>query len=407
MSSRGKDWFIFILGLLAMIKVRYMGTFAVSELIVFAATPFIDKNLFLANPKMRRLLFLAIIWLLGVLVSDVYNQTPIQDALKGAFNVIFLIALIPFSYWLLSDNFRRILYFWGGYAISALVNFFFYFAPTLETRFEFEVWRVYAFWPLFVFLASLLYAWGWKKTGLAVGLGFAYWTLFQSSRNLFLSMTIATGLILYAGRGAKEALADRLQRYQKHRLLLLATSLSALILAGAIYEYGAERGIFGEAVQAKYMLQKNSDIGLASGRVDFVMSLILISENPVFGYGSYAKDKEGFRERYLYDHGYLVHRTEEVDLLPGHSYILGAWVYAGFLGFLFFAFALQQIWTMLREGNVLYEPTLVALFLFLGMQYTWNILFSPFADRFPFLMFLIPVIILNTEYSTENSYDED
>ena len=390
-----------------MIKVRYVGTFAVGELLVFASTPFVGWRAFLANPGMRRLLGLAFLWLVGVLVSDVYNQTPLLDALKGCFNVLFLIALMPFSYWILSDSLHRILYFWGGYSLSALVNFFFFFAPTLESRFDFEVWRVYAFWPLFAFLASFLYYKGWRKTGMVVAQGFAFWTLFQSSRNVFLCMTVATAVLLYLAMSEGRETVERMALYGRKRFLLFVVGVLAIVFAAFFYERGAERGVFGEAVQNKYLMQKHADIGLASGRVDFVMSLLLIRDNPLVGYGSYAKDKDGFRDRYLYEHGYAVRKAKGEELLPGHSYILGAWVYAGVLGVFFFVFALRQIWSMLSGGSMLHEPALAALLLYVSLQYAWNILFSPFADRFPYLMFLIPVLVLNTEYFMDTSYDED
>ena len=149
-----KDIFIFIIGLLSMIKFRLFGTFGASELLVFASYIYINPLFALRNKQVRRLIGFAFIWLCGVLISDLVNQTELIDSLKGAFNVIFLILLIPFCYWALYDKPKRMLWFWAGVAISSILGFKFQRVENMNDL-SADIWIVYAVKWLFLFLGRV------------------------------------------------------------------------------------------------------------------------------------------------------------------------------------------------------------------------------------------------------------
>lgn len=400
-----KNLFVFILGLLAMIKVRFLGTFAVSELLVLMGYLYVPLTFVRRNHFVQRLMLMGGLWLIGVICADLYNQTPMVNAIKGSFNVILLISLIPVIYWAVYDKPHRILYFLAGNAISCLINF--YFLQSFESFFEYDVWRVYAIYPLFIFLGGFLYYVGREKWALFVTEGFALWTLFHSSRNVFLTLTISNIVLLYIGKIKEQDIIEELSQYRKQALRLIFIFAIGAYVADVTYEYGAKSGLFGEDVYNKYIMQSSSDIGIASGRMDFVMSSVLVSRNPIIGYGSYAKDENEFRVNYIWEHGGIPGKAKKSDLLPGHSFLMGAWVYSGILGGLFFMYVLYQIFIAIRRGHILYEPRLTGTYMYMTMLYVWNIFFSPFQDRLNFLFFLIPIIILNTEYTEDNDKDID
>ena len=87
------------------------------------------------------------------------------------------------------------------------------------------------------------------------------------------------------------------------------------------------------------------------------------------------------------------------EILPGHSYLMGGWVYAGILGLIFWFYILRLIFKFLYVGLV-YDLKLMGINMFLICMMLWNILFSPFSDRLNFLFFIMSLII-QTQYSKE------
>ena len=393
-----KDIFVFVIGLLAMVKVRILGTFAIAEIMAFIATPFIASSLYKNNKNARRLLKYGILWLVGVLIADFVNETPIQDALKGIFNVIFLLMLIPFVYWSLYDKPQRFMFYYAGFAISSLYNYYNQKIPTLETEFEREVWFVYAIYSLFIFISGILYYYDKRRISYFVTIVFGLWSLFNSSRNIFLCQSLAVVILFYIDKIHESNFYNKILIYKKKTSQLIIMLLLGFVAIVNIYETMAANGTLGERVYEKYIAQKYSKDGLASGRSDAFQSLYAISLNPLFGYGSYAKDKDGIIREYNIKRNIIVSNKEDEGMLPGHSYILGAWVYAGIFGFIFFAFVLKFILMCISKGVLLYNQQLTGIGMYTLVSMVWNILFSPFADRINFLYFIIFLMILERNF---------
>lgn len=389
-----KDVFLFVMGVLSLIKVKVMGTLALAELIVLFATFFIPWWRTLRVHGVSTLLKLAALWLLAVILSDAYNGTDFVNSMKGTFNVVLLIINIPFACWAFYDSPRRMLYYWLGVGIGNIIQFYLF--SSYESEFEYDTWRVYAFDFFFLSVAGILYYKGRRRLGMLLAEGFAIWSLFHSSRNIFLCTTIANALLFYIHQIRKPSLAETLRGY-KHRLILVAASLGVgALIASYAYEYTASHGLLGKNAYEKYLMQKNTEAGLASGRVDFLISWELIKDNPVWGYGSYAMDKDNYQERYYIRHGYYVHADDidEDQLLPGHSYFLGAWVYSGILSVPFWLYVLYLVAMCLKRDAMLRQPRLMGLIVMLIMSYVWKILFSPFADRILFASFVVMLSFL-------------
>lgn len=388
-----KDLFVFIIGLLSMIKFRLLGTFALSELIIFITYLFIGFRTEFANNKRMNYLFLfAILWCIGVFISDRFNDVNLIDSLKGSFNVVFLIILIPFVYWALEDKPQRMILFWIGNGISSVFAFYFQ-RINLYNEIDANIWRVYAFYPAAIALSGLLYYKGRNLISCLLIEIFAFWSLFNMSRNVFLSMTCAVSLILFID-WIKRHYVDSITMYKRKSLSLLIIFVLALIGVSYTYEYLAKNKILGEQAYQKYIVQKYSKSGLASGRSDAFQSLFLISNNPIIGYGSYAKDKNELIRQFDKE----TNRGKN-DMLPGHSYVLGAWVYSGILGALFWIYILYLIFVFIKD-KILLNDKLIGINVLLSFQMLWNILFSPFADRLNFLFFITLVVV---QINLENS----
>ena len=388
-----KDLFVFFIGLLSMIKFRLLGTFALSELIIFITYLFIGfRTEFTNNKRMNYLFLFAILWCIGVFISDRFNDVNLIDSLKGSFNVVFLIILIPFVYWALEDKPQRMILFWIGNGISSVFAFYFQ-RINLYNEIDANIWRVYAFYPAAIAFSGLLYYKGRNLIACLLIEIFAFWSLFNMSRNVFLSMTCAVSLILFID-WIKRHSEDSVTMYKRKSLSLLIIFVLALTGVSYTYEYLAKNKILGEQAYQKYIVQKYSKSGLASGRSDAFQSLFLISNNPIIGYGSYAKDKNELIRQFDKE----TNRGKN-DILPGHSYILGAWVYSGILGALFWIYILYLIFVFIKD-KILLNDKLIGINVLLSFQMLWNILFSPFADRLNFLFFITLVVV---QINLENS----
>lgn len=399
--EKKKDYLAFIIGLFAMVKVRYFGTFAVAELIVFALTPFVAWRFYKTNPSVRKLLWLAFLWLMGVIFSDYWNDSSLIDSLKGAFNVIFVILLIPFTYWILYDKPQRWLLYFCGFSISSLYNFYYQRAPEFDNDFVFQVWRVYAFYPLAVCLAGWLFYNRKKYLSYIIIVGFGIWSLYNSSRNIFLSQSLAVVVLLYINRLKNVNLQTKVLQYQKKIMQLLVMLVAGFCVVVFVYESMASSGALGERVHEKYLMQKYSRDGLISARGDALQSIYAISKKPLVGYGSYAKDRYGIINKYNYRRD-IVSDFNDDDLIPGHSYILGAWVYSGIFGFCFFAYILKFLLKSIKSGWMLYYGNFVGPWMYVMLMMIWDILFSPFSDRINLLFFIISLMI--AERMTKSSY---
>jgi hypothetical protein len=79
----------------------------------------------------------------------------------------------------------------------------------------------------------------------------------------------------------------------------------------------------------------------------------------------------------LGQHGYEIQGESESDLIPSHSYIVGAWVEAGFVGALFW------FWELMLTARALIatqgaNSALALLIAFVVFNLLWNLAFSPF-----------------------------
>lgn len=394
-TPQNKNWIVFIIGLLSCIQIRVIGTFSIAEVISLLALPFVGLSC-LRNKQIATFMAMLVVWLLGVIISDIWNGTPQIDAIKGSFNVILFITIIPFIYWSLKDNIYRILYYAAGYGISGVLQWRF-FISTGDNEYYAQVWLSYCLIGLIVYIGYYLYSIGRKIAAYIVMEGFAFWTLFNESRHLFLMISLGIVILLIIG-DVKENNWQIKQRKLIRNIIPLSIVLGVAFLGVTeTYTILASEGHLGERAQRKYEIQHSSKMGLASGRQDFILAIHTIAANPIFGYGSYAKDKYGLNFRLLRQieskhYAQLLYSSTYQEMLHGHSYILGAWVYSGILGALFWIYVLGIIFKFARKYLLCY-PTLTCYFVISISLMMWDILFSPFANRLNFAYFIIPMII--------------
>jgi O-antigen ligase len=229
------------------------------------------------------------------------------------------------------------------------------------------------------------------------------------ARNPFLMGTIAMFLLLLLNKHVGGYNTSTIAYFKKRVPMFFILAMVGVGLAGSIYEKLAANGTLGVEAQEKYYKQKmNGSNALEGGRSETFMGILLIKENPIWGYGSYARDKgDVFHMRYASEHNTDYNWTGDNDrFLPGHSYIVGAWMSNGILGGLFWLYVLWVMWLAFKSGCFLCEPRLLCLLMFQLCAFMWNVFFSPFGDRV-FTMFLIIGVFTIFDYERKGLYKKN
>jgi len=409
-----KDLFVFIIGLLTYIQVQVLGTFGIAELIALSAFPFIKPFKQLKDLRVKKLSNYLLLGIFGLIISNFYNDVSLQKSLKGTFFLIMLYVDIPFVYWMLKDNYKRILFYLAGYALSNILAFLFFPTSALSSMIELSdgnvsnlmsVWLVYFIQPSAVFFGAVLYY--KKKRILAVFVIqlFAFYALFNSSRNIFLTWTIVSFFLIIIGKVTTQNAYLKRIKIKKRKPLLIIFFLLCLFGVKGTYENLASNGSLGESAKYKYNKQKyeSGNIGLLSSRIEFFIALKGIIEKPIFGYGSYPDDETKLKERAYQDFGINLRDvtfSSYSNRLSGHSHILNSYLYGGFLGVFYWIYAMRIVILFLRK-HLFYEPKMIGLFLIMSLSWMWDYLFSSFAFRLQESIFLISIILAIK--SSENS----
>lgn len=386
-----KDLFCFVTGLLFMIKLRILGTIGVGEILALSVLPFIPIKACWKNECVRRYVLLGVLWLVAIFFSDLYNSTETVRFAKGFFNVVILLLLVPFGYWMLKDNPQRILVFWIGYGISRLFSYYFLEYDEFKNEIDAESWIVYAYLPLAFGVFGFMYYRGKKLLSLILMEGFAIWTLFNFSRHVFLVVTIGICMLLVLSKGTERQKVFRKTSPGKITALLVVAAIGFYGVSWG-YETLASNHMLGERAYNKYMMQKNSAGGLASGRVDFLQAIYAVERKPLMGYGSYPDtDKSLYAE--FYRKTDFENITGKIpDHMPTHSHILGAWIMAGLLSVPFWVYVIYLVLTYLFRYSI-FDKRLALFSVTMSVYMTWNFVFSPFGARLDIDMFIVFVMI--------------
>ena len=384
-----------------MTKIGLGGSIAISELVVVILTPFIiprDINNF-RKDGMKTLINLTLLWLLGAVFADFYNQIPLRFAIKGIATPIVYLCLIICCYHILKADIRHFRWFILGCAISYLISTFVFQRATslggevsMDQAIEATVdYKLY--WVRFVDEYLLLPIRGWflatpsLYTLMAAG-GITVFSLLQGARSASLAYSISFALLFLGARGkvGKEFI-------KRHLVLLCIAMLCMMIVVRSGYKYALSKGILGELEQKKYELQTRTGDSalqmLMAGRVAFFVGIYAAWEHPIVGSGSWAFDYEGlyldFLQKYGEQEDYeyamkIQDRRSYVSRIPAHSHIVTFWLWHGIGGLIFWIYV---IWLVMITG-IRYLDVVRELFGYFALAipiFLWDVLFSPSGNR--------------------------
>lgn len=380
--------FVFLLGLSTSFTVQFVGALPVSEVLVgIVALPLliINRQRALRKDVLPIYMFMGL-WLLGQMLTDIYRRSATIDWLRGDAAICFFVLDLVLIVMLVGGNDLRKVLFIAGFSMGSLLAF-----------------RVQP--------SELAQQAPWKfglsgGTNLLVVLASAY---FFNRRRYFLALLLLAGiggvnlledyrspvlLLLLTITLAVPVIPEQVGPWRvlpppgtRMRLVVLASmALAASLGAGVLVQFLAGHGYLGDEAQQKNESQSRMKGGiLLGGRPEILVSSRAVLESPILGHGSWAKDfkyiemlNDTMIENGM-DAGADVDALEEDSegVIPAHSHIMGAWIWAGILGALFWA-VIFRLFFRATLVVAIRQPKNAPLYMFLFASMLWDILFSPF-----------------------------
>jgi hypothetical protein len=389
----------FLIGIFSFINVTFIGQITVSEIIIVLISPWIilkvgklDNAAFKKNRTQT--IGLIIIWILGILISDYYNNNTIDNFIRGIGHPFFiLLTFLTFQYFLQYSR-QSLTYLLSGIFFSSLL--FYFIDPFAKSEFRFGILVILTYFGAII---SVHY-WAKKRRtpSLFIFSILSVIALVSGGRSNFLILFTIIFFILLANKYSKNNLYFQFKQLKRWSLFLIA----AILVAQLVYTTAVENKIFSEKYQEKFEQQKESGLPVIfSGRPELFSSLAAIKDSPIFGHGSWAKGAKYYEiyynaQSFDYTSNQSIIESMDEDRIPSHSFFFGAWVENGILAMLFFLFFGKKVLNVLvyyLNNSFKSETPFILLII---VTVIWHFFFSPLgSDK---RIFVALILALNSFY---------
>ena len=201
-----------------------------------------------------------------------------------------------------------------------------------------------------------------------------------------------------------------MKRIGKYFWMLIFLAVIGAFAAKGAYRIAATSGWLGEGARDKYERQTKGNRSmmalLLGGRMESFAGLLACVDKPLIGFGPWAVDEKGYTEEFLRRFGnaedydaYVSIRAYQTGmgmlrfhLIPGHSHITGFWLTYGIGGLLFWFYVIFVLVRYLKQDCWVVPQWFLWLAAAIPGMF-WNIFFSPFADRFGSMFFIVAILL--------------
>ena len=385
-ASIGTDLFAFVLAGTASFSVRLVGDLPIAEIIQIPLAPILISayGKRLLRPRFAVIFSLMGLWLVGQVLTDIYRGTATIDWMRGDAAIVFFALDIAGLTVLLARNERRKVIFLMGLAIGSLLSARFY-----PSRLSIgDPWKFgYSSGSILLVLLISSYFYSRRQymiSGvLLAGISGVNLLMNYRSQVLFLLMTVALVFPIVPERIGRLRILPRAGSLMRVAVLA-GIALGSGWAASSLVKFVTSAGLIGGEAQAKNEKQFETGGLLLGGRPEIQVSSRAVLDSPILGHGSWAKDfkyvemlddirvEKGVQSELQYV------EEDSKGLIPAHSHIMGAWVWAGILGAVFWAYLLWPVIQGIVRVTVLLPP-LAPIYVYLMIGMLWSILFSPFS----------------------------
>ena len=368
------------LGITSYIYVDFIGRISVSEILAILLFPLYGLTEILKHYSSMMILPGFLLLFFALVVSDLYVDSSHMQYLRG-WAMVF-VGVVLFS--VLLRNFvvcNECIYI---FLISSAISFL------LFSGYEFNLGMLsqnsnyfktaYVLWLLPIVAILVNYLYGKSKT---ISLFFLLFSgsifIYFDARSTGIALVISTLILTFH---YKFKISIKLSR------ILLITSIAYLLYL--IYVYLVVNDVVGlsNAQQIKKLTNYHNPFELLLiGRSTVFETVSNIQNSYIIGHGSWAVYSDG-------------------EIIPKHSMIFGAWLWAGFFGFLGMLFIYLGILTNFRKilkSCSKYLPILTIYFV-IG---TWDFLFSPIGHlriTYPFLIAISSALVIRQNKISNYKY---
>lgn len=376
------DLLAFAVPCLIFVEIRIVGRLFLAEIILTMLLPIllVGRGRALLGSLPRTFLALGLIWLFGQIITDIIRSSYFEDYARGWSKIVFVLLNFSAIYLLLSYKTKRMILFAVGIAVGQVLQFFI--NPNVFAV-EGHVWK---FGVGNAVTLLLVVATQWRCFAripfipeLVCGAA-AVLNVFLGYRSLG-ALCFLTALYVTRQRYLMSRKEPSRQGGSVKTLVgAIILGGCAIVFVGTVYGYAAGSGWLGEDAKQKYEWQSSGKLGFfIGGRPELLVSSLAIVDSPIIGHGSWAKDPKYsmLLLEQLSNYDYEGRSERDDDLIPTHSYLLGAWVESGLAGAVFW------FWVLMFSAKTLIvmrrsRSQLSMLIVFGTFGLIWNILFSPF-----------------------------
>lgn len=401
-DRRLSSWLLAVIPATLFLRIDFGGELFLPELLLIGLLPFLllstnRKHL----GKLWPILLLGLLWLFGQMVTDVVRDTPFSDYSRGWAKIVFTLANCAAIHLLVADSNRRLLSFGWGYGVGAALLYAFN-PSALAVSYPWKFGMAFPVTLCLVLVACSRWANALRILPSVLVGSIGILNLLLGFRSLA-GVCLVAALYLFA-----QQVIPPLRAPLSVVSLILIASLGGLGIWASLtaYSVAATNGWMGETAEELFRRQSRGSLGVViGGRSEILVSSQAIADSPVLGHGSWARD--GSYRRAL--NARLIHlgyspSLRESELIPTHSFLLGAWVEAGILGAVFWIAILrlpsQALLNLYRR-----KRNLSPLVVFASLSLIWDIFFSPLGSQGRILFAFYLAVLLHFLNSSTTSSD--
>lgn len=365
-----------------------IGNFHVAQILIILLSLFffLQKKEFNTDKLINNILFFGIVWLFSQGLSDYLNNSEFKDYSRGfakilitilGFYVFFNIAnkkengLIKILFWLSIikllfisfeiNSLDSLKYHWkmgGGKYLTLLILLYTFFRAKSDNN-NFLIFSL-------IFISIL--------------------SLYLETRYLFLFNFSCAILIMF------------INRLKKFNLIFVSTFLVLIIFLSQ--QIVLNTNLLPERLINKNISQQGKYGFLIGGRSDMVAGAKAIIDKPIIGHGSWATNCEyaDFLKDFLLANEYHKIFRDKNCLIPGHSVVLEAWIYSGFLGLVFWLFIIKSLISNINLNLHNAKNNYFPILIYLNIIVFWDLLFSPYGGlRIVELPLYLSILLFNNK----------
>lgn len=404
---RGKSLYIFmfLIGLFADFRVHLIGMIGISEVVICLMAPilYLQDMATLRKEGFNKILLLLFLTCVSCCISSFINHTIFPNFIRGLATPVVLLCSVIFMHHFLRKDLTAMKWFMFGYILCGFFTFVLHGAAFDELMMTESssgrsgaILRMYILLPLILIPVYSFYTQipTWLSAGLCASVGL--YTIVSSASGRAASLVFLAGaLLIFIGQKS----ARKMAKIKKNFVLFMCLAFVGMFVAKFAYSTAAKDGLLGEAAQKKYMMQTRTGDSLLKllmgGRAEAFICVYAAMDKPIFGFGPWALDWNGYSRRFLDKYGAAEDaetraqedvnraaqgRLERIQFLPFHSHIFGQWVWYGIVALFLWIYVLVLILNYFRK-YIDVVPQWYGMLALIVPKLMWDIFFSPLFAR--------------------------